>query len=173
MKLQDALNLLGLNGSGITLDMCKVAYRHASMKYHPDRNPGGLEMMKAINAAWAFLQKWNWDDGAVNVEESRNSGYGDSLNTAINAVINLNGIELEICGAWLWITGNTKPHKDIFKSSGFRWASKKKQWYFRPPEWKSANRGSWDMDRIRERHGSERVNRGNWKQEDREKLATA
>jgi len=159
MKLQDALNILGLTGDGITLDMCKDAYRKASMKYHPDRNPGGLEMMQAVNAAWAFLQSWKWGEGEpVNVKPGKDADYGDALNAAINTVVGLNGISLEICGAWIWVSGNTYPHKAAFKAAGFMWASKKKQWYFRPPEWQSSNRyGEWDMEAIREKFGSEKV----------------
>ena len=58
MKLQDALNVLGLTGSDITLEQAKAAYRRASQKYHPDRNPGGLPMMQAVNAAWQACKGW-------------------------------------------------------------------------------------------------------------------
>lgn len=158
MKLQDALNILGLSGDSITIDDCRAAYRRASMKYHPDRNPGGLEMMKAVNAAWDTLQAWEWREGTVSAEEGKNTGYGDKLNDAINAVAGLDGVNLEVCGAWLWASGNTKPHKEVFKAAGYYWASKKHQWYFRPPEWKSSNRhGEWTIDEIREKYGSSEV----------------
>lgn len=39
----------------------------------------------------------------VNVKPGQNADYGDALNTAINAVVGLNGISLEICGAWIWV----------------------------------------------------------------------
>jgi len=88
----------------------------------------------------------------------KDADYGDALNVAINAVIDLDGIALEICGAWIWVSGNTYPHKAAFKTAGFMWASKKRQWYFRPPEWQSSNRyGEWDMDSIREKFGSETI----------------
>ena len=69
MKLQDALNVLGLTGAGITFEQAKAAYRRASQKYHPDRNPGGLPMMQAVNAAWQVLQGLDWDR-PVNAEPS-------------------------------------------------------------------------------------------------------
>lgn len=158
MKLQDALNILGIQGENVTLEICKEAYRKAAMKYHPDRNPGGLEMMKAVNSAWDFLQSWNWEGDTVNVKPSKDADYGDALNAAINAVVGLHEVSLEVCGAWVWVSGNTYPYKDTFKAAGFMWASKKHQWYFRPQEWKSSSFGEWDMERIRERFGSEKVN---------------
>ena len=158
MKLQDALNILNLQGDNITLKDCERAYRKACMKYHPDRNPGGLEMMKAVNAAWETLSKWEWkDNNPVNVKPSNNANYGDALNAAINAVIDLDGIKMELCGAWIWISGNTYPHKKAIKAAGYMWASAKKQWYFRPPEWASANKQEWTMEQIRETFGSEEI----------------
>ena len=157
MKLQDALNLLNLHGKGITLEQCKQAYRVASMKYHPDRNPAGLEMMKAINAAWEMLKAWDWTQAAVNVTPGANADYGDALNAAINAIIDLEGLSLEICGAWIWVSGNTRQYKAALKSAGYRWASQKLMWYFRPAEWKSANRGTWEIEKIRTEYGSESV----------------
>lgn len=162
MKLQDALNLLGLEGQDITLSMCKVMYRRACMRYHPDRsgssNAADVEMMKAVNAAWAACQAWDWSKGdPVNVKPSKNRRYADELYAAIKAVVGLEGISLEVCGAWLWVSGNTKPHKEVFKKAGFFWASKKMQWYFRTPEYQSHNRGDWSMEKIREFHGSEKI----------------
>lgn len=155
MKIQDALNILGLSGE-VTLEACREAYRRASMKYHPDRNPGGLEMMQAVNAAWAFIQSWDFSRGVPTGDSDAN--YGDALNAAINALVGLQGLSVEVCGAWLWVSGNTYPHKAALKESGFMWASKKKQWYFRPAEWSSANRyGEWQMDDIRRFYGSEKV----------------
>ena len=157
MKLQDALNTLGLNAGTVTLDEVKKAYRLACMKYHPDRNPAGLETMKAVNAAMDMLKGLDWSQG-VTVEESADNQYGDALNDALNAVVGLEGIEIEICGSWVWLSGNTYPHKATIKAAGFKWASKKKRWYFRPEEWASRKaRGTMTMDQIRERHGSTTV----------------
>ena len=159
MKLADALNILGVTGEAITLDQVKDAYRRAALKFHPDRNPGGLEMMKAVNAAWDYLKGLDWADAArpVNNEAGPNADYGDALNAAINAAINLEGIDLELIGAWIWVTGNSYPHRATLKAAGFRWASAKMQWYFRPAEWASAGRGSWSMDKIRASYGSSAV----------------
>ena len=153
MKIEDAIKVLQLTGD-ITPELVKKAYRQACSKYHPDRNPAGTEMMKAVNAAYEALK-----DYSGKVEEGTQADYGDELNEALNAIIDLDGIEIEICGAWVWVTGNTKPHKEALgkKGAGFYFASKKKAWYYRPADWKSASRGNWSLDRIREEHGSQAV----------------
>lgn len=157
MNTKDALSILGLSKIA-SPDQIKQAYKKASMKYHPDRNPGGLEMMKAVNVAYQFLIESKYD-GSLNPFEGEEGSisFGDNLMAAINAVIDLEGVIIEVCGSWVWLSGNTKPHKDTIKASGYYWASKKMQWYFRPADYKSKNRGNWSMDKIRETYGSSEV----------------
>lgn len=151
MHINEAAKILGLSGE-LTLDIIKKAYKRMAMQYHPDRNPAGLEMMKVINAAYEALKDHEGD--TVFKSDDVDFEYPSKLASAINAIIDLEGLELEICGSWLWVGGNTKEHKDTLKTNGFKWASKKEQWYFRPEDYKSSNRGKFSMDQIREKHGS-------------------
>jgi hypothetical protein len=151
MNIQDALKLFNLSGD-ITPDLVKSQYKKLAMKYHPDRNPAGLEMMKAINIAFEALKDYS---GTSTLDAGDN--YPDILNDAINAVINLEGVTIEVCGTWVWLSGDTRTHKDIIKAAGYWWASKKMMWYFRPADYKSSNRGTWDIDDIRSKYGSEKV----------------
>lgn len=148
---KDAAKILGITGD-ITPEIVKAAYRRACIKYHPDRNPAGLEMQKACNLAYEVLKDTtetiNIDDSVLN--------YGDDLNTALNVVINMN-VQIEVCGSWVWITGNTKPYKDILKDNGYKWACKKKAWYFRPSDFKSFSRGKYSLDDIRANYGSNNI----------------
>ena len=157
MNIKDALSILGLSAAA-SPGQIKVAYRKASFKYHPDKNPAGLEIMKSVNVAYAFLTEIKYDGSEKPIDEEVNSNFGDELNEAINAVIGLDGLEIEVCGSWVWVTGNTKDHKATIKEARFWWAKKKKAWYFRPEDYKSNNRGSWDMDKIRGTYGSQSVN---------------
>lgn len=149
MNHYDAAKILGLSGE-ITPDLVKTAYRQASMKYHPDRNPAGTEMMKLVNEAYQVLKDFSGD-----VKEQQ-ADYGDLLNEALNAIINLPGLFIEICGAWLWVSGDTRTHKITLKEAGFQWAPKKKLWYYRPEQYRSRARGNVDMDEIRTKYGSSR-----------------
>ncbi len=148
MNHSDAAKILGLTGD-ITPEIVKLSYRKACATFHPDRNPAGLEMMKAVNVAYATLK-----DLSITVDNTE-LNYSEKLNDAINAIINLDGLNVEVCGSWVWVSGNTKPHKDFIKTAGYKWASKKKMWYYRPADYKSSGRGKFTMDEIRDKHGSQ------------------
>jgi hypothetical protein len=150
MQIRDALSILNLHQHPITLDDIKMAYRRAAAKYHPDHNPAGLEMMKLVNIAYDTLKDYEGD-----IESPENSNdYGEALNAALNAIVGL-GLDIEICGAWIWVSGDTRLHKEILKAAGYLWAPIKKRWYFRPEAYKSRNRQSWSMDKIRDAYGSQ------------------
>jgi hypothetical protein len=130
MNIKDALAILNIQLDNVTQEDIKTAYRKAAAKYHPDHNPAGLEMMKLVNVAYDTLK-----DFEGKAEPSQND-YGEVINQALNAIINL-GLNIEICGSWVWVGGDTKPHKEALKAAGFMWAVKKMLWYFRPENYKS------------------------------------
>jgi len=150
MKTSQAAEILGLAPGEIDQVEVTAAYRRSAMLYHPDRG-GSTQMMQAVNEAYACLQAFS---GTVTAPDQ--AGYGETLNDAINAIVALYGLSIEVCGCWVWVTGDTKTHKEALKDAGYRWASKKFAWYFRPEGW-TGGRGNWDMDKIRTQHGSQSV----------------
>ena len=151
MQIKDAAKILGLTGN-VTPESAKKAYRQSAMKYHPDRNPAGSEMMKVINAAYEMLKEFTGDIPASDSDSEQD--YPEALNEALNIIIDLEGLIIEVCGAWVWVSGETRKHKDVIKEANFKYASKKKRWYFRPEDWRSASRGAYSMEDIRDKYGS-------------------
>lgn len=152
MNIYDAARILGLTGK-LNPEDTKAAYREACKKYHPDINPVGEEMMKIINQAFDILKDYTGET------KSQQSDYGDLLNDALNAIFNLPALSIEICGAWIWVTGETRAAKDTLKTAGFKWAGKKKAWYFRPEEFSSRSKGTKSLEEIRAKYGSQRPQR--------------
>ena len=149
MNIYDAAKILGLSGA-LTPQETKAAYRVACKKYHPDINPAGEEMMKIINEAYDTLKEY---EGEIKSEQT---DYCDLLNDALNVVSGLPALVIEICGSWVWITGDTRTYKETLKEAGFKWAAKKKAWYFRPEEFSSRSKGTKTLEEIREKYGSQR-----------------
>ena len=73
---------------------------------------------------------------------------------AYNQVKHIDGIYTEICGIFLWVTGNTYPHKETFKAIGFKWSGKKQAWYWRPEGYVKKGRRQFSLDEIRMTYGS-------------------
>ena len=156
MRHSEALNILGLT-KAVNFVEIKAAYRRMSAKYHPDRNPAGLEMMKLVNAAYQALSDYDYVSSArAEEEESEGLDLGEEMNTALNAIIGL-GLTIEICGVWIWVSGETREHKEALKAAGYRWAPKKVMWMWKPADSKSKGRGKFTMDEIRSAHGSQSV----------------
>jgi hypothetical protein len=154
MNIFDACKVLGLSGQ-FTREDVKKAYRIACSQYHPDKNPAGLEMMKLVNVAYEVLEAFDFKQPIMLSDAA--CQYGEIVNAALNNIIHLSGLIIEVCGAWVWIGGDTKSHKDALKTAGFQWAPKKQRWYFRPEDYKSKARGQLSMDDIRGKYGSEKV----------------
>jgi|TARA_R110002167_G_scaffold184717_1_gene385186 curved DNA-binding protein CbpA len=154
MTNNEALIILGLTGTVSAKDI-KLAYKRKAKQFHPDKNPAGAEMMKIINAAYAMVKNL----GSATVEDDSDlSSYPEELAEAINAILGAEGLNIEVCGLWVWVSGETAAHKTILKASGFKWAAKKKMWFFRPPQAMSKNRSgqTWSMDKIRSSYGSDK-----------------
>ena len=147
MNIYDAAKVLNVSGA-INNEIVKLAFRLACKKYHPDINPAaGEDMMKLINAAYEVLKDYIGD-----IQEQENN-YSELLNNALSAIADLS-LDVEVCGAWVWITGDTKTHKEALKAAGFKWANQKKAWYYRPAGYKSRNRSGFSLDDIRNKYGS-------------------
>jgi len=76
----------------------------------------------------------------------------------IDKIKHLDGIKPEICGNWLWVSGDTKQHANTLKSVGLKFASKKVKWYWRPEGYKRKSHGRvMSMGHIRAKYGSKDI----------------
>lgn len=140
-----------------TIDEVKARYKDLAKQHHPDKG-GNTATMQAINAAYsiAIIQIAR---GEKRTESEINDILKDNelYRAAIDAIINLPGLNIELVGSWIWVTGNTKIYKTELKNASFFWASKKLAWYFRGPEYKCSKGGKKDLEEIRNKYGSKPV----------------
>ena len=72
----------------------------------------------------------------------------------INKLITLYGIHIEVIGSFVWVSGETKPHKETLKELGFRYHTTKKVWYKAPTDYIKYNRNKkYSMNEIRNMYG--------------------
>ena len=147
------------------LQALKARYRELAKAHHPDLHPEeGDEIMKAINAEYDELVRrlsHVAPDGRTEAtaEQARDAAdMATAYREAVYKIIHLDGLEIELCGAWLWVSGDTYKHRDALKAAGYRWASAKKMWYWRSEEYAGHHsRRKTDIADIRMKYGSERV----------------
>lgn len=107
-----------------TLEDAKALYKELVKKNHPDIG-GDLRTMQEINAEYAKFQANTAYTGArkrqqeANAEGKKSAGDYQDLNAVSEALrekiyfaLNLAGVEIELMGLWIWLTGNTKEHKE-------------------------------------------------------------
>lgn len=73
--------------------------------------------------------------------------------TIINTLVGCEGIIIDLCGSWLWLTGNAYPYKDTIKGLGFHWANKKHAWYWHSAEDTCRSHKGLSLDEIKSKYG--------------------
>ena len=73
---------------------------------------------------------------------------------AVNKIIHIKGIEIEIIKFWVWVGGDTKPVKEILKAAGFTWHGQKSMWVFKTCK---ALGHFQTIEQVRSYHGSTKV----------------
>lgn len=149
-----------------TCEEIKAEYRRQAVRLHPD-NGGDVKAFQEMQAE--FTARF---DRVKNIHTNKDGetyekkGDNASTETAaefmniINVVLTLDGVEIELCGRWLWLSGNTKPHKDVIKELGFKWSSNKTMWYYHGEGYRRKHHGkAWSIDEIRNAYGSQSFRR--------------
>ena len=141
----------------------KSQYRKLAFELHPDMGGRADEFSKMkLEYERLFLElkeKAHRADPEHNAEwtvsaDALDDGYMD----IIELLVHLKGIDIELCGGWLWLSGETKAVKEQLKAAGCFWAAKKKLWYWRPSDYSCRhNRRTHSMAYIRDKYGSQKV----------------
>ncbi|MCT4647401.1 MAG: J domain-containing protein [Carboxylicivirga sp.] len=141
------------------IDELKRQYKQLAKDLHPDLNPDKpyitAQFQQMSNEYEGLLKealKGKFKDDRAKVENELE--LDEQLREVLNQILYLEGIEIEICGNWLWVSGDTKEVKDTLKEAGFKWAKKKVMWYWHDGSWKRKGRKTMSMDQIRNTHGS-------------------
>lgn len=148
--LKEFQNVEGINEA-------KKIYKTLAKKLHPDVG-GDEESFKLLNAIYTDLIEhkiYFSNDFKIDVE----------LEKVISLILHFENITIELVGSWIWVSGDTKEIKDKLKELGFKWAMKKKMWYY--GEMKSKNPTPKSMEEIKSKYGSETL-----KTNDKKKIAS-
>ena len=127
------------------INEAKRVYKTLAKILHPDMPNGDTESFKLLNAIYTDLIEnkiYFSNDFKIDVE----------LEKVISLILHLDNVVVELVGQWVWLSGETKKYKEKLKEIGFKWASKKKMWYF--GEMKAKNPNPKSLDEIKAKYGS-------------------
>lgn len=144
-----------------TIEEVKARYKELVFTYHPDKSG------RDTNGEMAEITS-QYKDAAAKYKNVHKTVQGETYeketpDTAaefadiIEKIIRLEGVTIEICGSWVWISGGTKQYKDYLKESGFRWSANKAAWYWHREPYKRRSRKNYTLDEIRTMHGSQAI----------------
>lgn len=141
-----------------SLEDLKAEYRRLVKIHHPDRG-GDTETMKQVNNDYsAAFERLKAQHNETHDAEHQTTETPEEFMEIIDKLLKLDGLDIELCGSWLWIGGNTRYHKDALKAAGCRWSNNKKLWYWRHEEdghrW---SRGKKSIGEIRAKYGSQHI----------------
>ena len=128
------------------INEAKKIYKTLAKKLHPDMEGGNEESFKILNAIYTDLIEhkiYFSNDFKIDIE----------LEKIISLILHFENITIELVGSWVWVSGDTKEIKEKLKELGFKWASKKKMWFY--GEMKGRNPQEKSMEEIKSKYGSE------------------
>ena len=134
----------------------KREYYRLTKENHPDVG-GDTATMQEINRQYKEAIDWIKKNGEGKDRQDAAQEVPEEFAAAVVAVVGLKGIVLDLVGAWIWATGNTWTHKDALKKAGFKWASKKRAWYWRPAwaaVWHSSDKS---LEELKDKYGCSRI----------------
>ena len=144
-----------------TLEELKKQYKRLAMQHHPDIG-GNVRDMQEINAEYDRLfevlkNTHQTADGKTYTAKMETTETAAEFKDIINRIINLNNITIEICGSWIWITGNTYQHREVLKHLKFKFSKSKSAWYYHTEGYRKSHSKIYSLDEIRDLYGSETV----------------
>ena len=140
-----------------TAEDVKHQYRKNAKRYHPDLG-GDPEDFKAMRIEyerlWAQYKNVHRNSEGETYERETTETPEEFANI-IDTLVRLQGVHVELCGSWIWVSGNTKDYKDMLKELHFKWAFKKQAWYFHSEPYRKKSRRELSLEEIREMFGSQ------------------
>ena len=146
-----------------TPQQVKEAFKKLAKQYHPDvTGEDTNEKMAEIIAAYQKALKSFHGFNSVGTDGKTHSyRYNDKVEmdivNLVGELVNIPNIIIEIVGVWVWVSGDTKTHKETFKKLGMRWHSKRVMWYKRPAGYKTRYNKTASFDDLKKMYGSKTV----------------
>lgn len=139
-----------------TLEELKREYKKIVLKLHPDVNKEKdtteefKEMQNEYERVFEMVKNNRVNqNGETYTKETTETP--EEFKEIIDKLIFFDGVNIEIIGTWIWLSGNTYTYKDQIKELNFKYSKTKKSWYFNNEDDNKYHRGHFTLDQLRER----------------------
>ena len=143
----------------------RAAYKRLLIKYHPDNNKNDTTgMMQEINAEYDLLfqqlkDTYEHSDNYKKQTDRQKQAYDwekdKQLRAIIAALSKFAGLEIELCGTWVYVRGETYPYRKELKVLGMNYNRQKKCWIIHFDDYYKYHKKSVSMSHIRDKYGYE------------------
>ena len=129
-----------------TVEEIKKRYHKLCREWHPDLNPDSTpEIMAEINA--------EYEKAFVSAEKSTNgTETPEQFQKIINTLIKFQGLQIDIIGSWIWVSGKVARCLPAMKRLGFAYSTRRKMYYYNGGE-KKTSYSRMSMEQIKEKYG--------------------
>lgn len=137
----------------------KKDYLKLVKELHPD-NKGNEEDFKTLQNEYIEALKKVCNKHFNKNNEIYNTNINiddDNFLNIINNLVIYNDLYIELIGSWVWITGNTKKHKEKIKALGCRFSKNKLCWYYHTGNYYKRNSENYTIENLRAKFGSIKV----------------
>ena len=142
-----------------SLEEIKKEFKRLAKELHPDN--GGSEeefkkMQEDMQKAIRNLDYMHFTEYKQGTSEEKKQDIAENLKNKITAILGIDGLNIELCGCWLWVDGCTYTYRKELKQAGFKFSHNKKMWYFNGDTSEKFKRynGKQDINDIRIKYGS-------------------
>ena len=141
-----------------TLTELRKEYRRLAFIYHPDKG-GDTVLMQILNDRYDRLSE-KFIKGNTDFSEGRKEyemQVSEEIREMLDRIMFLQGVDIEVIGGWIWITGNTFAVRTTLKSLGFMFSHPKTAWYWHKGEYRKKNGKIQSMDEMRDFWGTQKI----------------
>ena len=157
-----------------SIEELRKAFHRFCLSMHPDKGGKHEDFIDMKNEYDALIKNASIKEGADAFAGNREKRYTyeseSALARMIERLLTIPNITIEICGSWLWITGDTFSNHSRLSDFGCKFSGSKQKWYWTANLKPGKFRARYSMAKIRAKFGSECINST---AKEREQLAAA
>jgi hypothetical protein len=137
-----------------TKDQVRKLFFKLCLQLHPDKGGEHNTFIRMKNEYEIAIDFFPAEENSTFSTENELS-----LSEMVEKLCRIRGIGLELCGLWIWVSGDTFAAKNLLKELGLKFSGSKKAWYwFSGIDQETKKRASKkSLNQIRNIFGSEKI----------------